>query len=122
MIEYDDQLDDTEDGVIIWMAEAGLMHNTFSLSGRVSGWYPEDDDFDGQGISTFIPNPGFGEDINTSMVLSDQKITRFQGVVGYSLSEGVSIHAEGFFDDYDGITGKWSTDVLGGVIYLSALF
>lgn len=122
LLNYGDDFDGTDDGVFVWMIEGGIMQGAVSVSGRISGWHPEDDDSDGSGISSHIPNSGFGMRVGRQSVYTDQTVMRFQGAVGYAFTDVVSAHAEGFFDNYDGTTVGRSTDVLGAVVYVSALF
>jgi len=120
--EYDDMIESTKDGVLIWMAEAGFNPGRVTLAGRVSGWVPEDDDANLRGISEFIPNPGYGIGVNDAMVVTDQAVMRLQAAIGYQFRETLSLSTEVFLDDYDAQSGGQCTDVIGGLLVLRSSF
>jgi len=120
--DYDDNMDDTKDMVLFWMAEGAFTYRSFEFAGRVSDWIPEDDDGSRNGISRFIPNPGYAIIADDTAPVRDQKVTRLQGAVRLTLRDNVRVSAEAFFDSYSRFSDRKYTDVAGGMLVLSGSF
>ncbi|MBD3382739.1 MAG: hypothetical protein GF404_11155 [candidate division Zixibacteria bacterium] len=118
-LTYNDNLDTTEDDVIIWMGEVRYGQDRWHLGARISGWMPQDEDADGSGISGLIPNPGLALQVAGTMPVIDQKITRIQVGAGYGLDDDLMIKIEIFMDNYDKASLTESTDVQGVIIALN---
>ncbi|RAP34354.1 hypothetical protein DID77_01320 [Candidatus Marinamargulisbacteria bacterium SCGC AG-439-L15] len=122
-LEFNDNLDASDDSVMAWMLELKRDYGKWYLSYRVSGWVPEDKDGSGTGFSEAIPNPGFGISQGAiSSPLTDQEVMRYQVGLGYSLEENVLLKGEVFMDDYAKETNSESTNVTGFAAFVNVGF
>jgi hypothetical protein len=118
MFDYGDKVSATEDKVTAWAVEGRKAFDSYFVSGRVSGWSPEDNDGTGAGMSADLPNPGFAVAHSTVVPVADQNIIRYQIGAGFQLEENVVLKAEVFMDDY----AEQSTDVKGLACFINAAF
>lgn len=122
-IEYGDNDPTTRDEVGIWAGEARYGRDRWHLAARISGWDPDDDDGNGVGASSVLPNPGLARNYADGvMIVRDQQVTRLQIGLGYRLFENFEIKGEWFKDDYDRASGGRATDVRGFIVGLQGTF
>lgn len=110
-IEYGDNDSTTKDEVGIWMGEATYGQGLWQLAVRVSGWDPDDDNGDGVGNNSLIPNPGLsGSDAwapdgalpsPSSGPNTDQSVMRLQVGASWLLTNDLVAKIEYVQDDYD---------------------
>lgn len=92
---YNDDDASTKDSVMIGMAEASYWMDRYNLAVRASGWFPEDRDGSGSGLSSAIPAPGL-----STATLKDTSIIRVQGNIERAISNNLSANIEGMVDYY----------------------
>ncbi|MDP8207171.1 MAG: porin [Candidatus Electryonea clarkiae] len=100
-LEFDDDSSSTKDIVTVWSVEGKYEYLPYEIAFRVSAWMPEDANGDNTGISTVLPNPGFGITANGQPVPADQDVIRFQIGGAYSFNDNLKLRAEWILDNYD---------------------
>ncbi len=121
-IIYGDDKPQTKDDVNIWKIESKYSFKDYFFSGRVSAWEPDDDNADGSGISSSIPQPGFANPIGNLLPVIDQTIHRYQAGIGWNFSENLILKGEWFLDDYQNKVNGKSFNVNGIILTINSLF
>ncbi len=119
---YGDDYPSTKDNVKMWMAEAKYSKSLWYVSARLSGWEPDDNNGDGAGVSSVLPNPGLAVTQGGVTPVADQTVRRLQIGAGWSFLDNLMLKAEWFQDTYSRLSSGKSTDVNGFIFALNGRF
>ena len=102
----------TEDEVRFYGVEYGFDNGDYFVGLRYSTWMPEDNNGDGQGVSTVLLSPGLSNTVSV-----DTSVNRWQIAAGLYLDDDLRMIFELAQDQYDG-----ADDVNGFLMGLNARF
>lgn len=119
---YGDDNPSTKDNVKMWMAEAKYSKSLWYVSARLSCWEPDDNNGNGAGVSSVLPNPGLAIAQGGVTPVADQNVRRLQIGAGWSFLDNLMLKAEWFQDKYSRLSSGKSTDVNGFIVALNGRF
>ena len=118
-LQWGDDVGATRDDIDFWMAEAAWGLGDWQIAGRYSGWEPDDDNGNGTGMSSVLPNPGLAVSSGGVAVNVDQPVHRLQIGGRWRFAPNTYLKAEWFRDSYERTGGY---DAEGTMVSVNGAF
>lgn len=103
-------------GVTVGMFGMATRYDSFDIRARVSAWLPSDNNGDGAGVSTRMPDPSMGKALSDTPPV-DRNIVRYQLGLSAPLEKGIILGSEIFLDQV-----QYGQQAIGVISYVSAQF